>query len=528
MTIECPNRELMEDLDGYVFALEEEAEYWKKKYWTLDEKMEKLWWKTMEIQKPSNPEWAWRKEIQTEQLEKAMGRKEEEVGVGSRQKWARTGSRQETSYCACENCWLLDMRMMHDLVTQKEATKMQEPRGTKGSGNTRAITPVNLNEDERGNDTPYLLSRMPRGCNIYLITNPPTGTRSSPGSPASRLSNHAHGLSDPQATTPPQASAGTDQVVRAKRVYVHHNHAQRRLLDCLIKHGCINTDPGTWEDVKTVWMLVPVKNGGGLGVGLRIEEVMHYVEKNARKHWQKGKETREIARQTWAQWIESHRKKIKDRPVVNNAGQHIRLGEEIVGETVANRAVSPHGSAVIEPAPEALPLAAPLTKEHVLKFREINSRDIDPTLVDVLYEDGGRIIHPLSWRKGFGIYGPDDPLPCHNTPHSYPMRAMPTDRYTMSTISAVEPQSEPPLYPLTEGIVTIQATVARGYENPIRYHMLECARAWGFGINLTVSYPFSDQGEVTIVARAAAPWERNILSGMETMGGLLTVKIQWA
>jgi len=279
-----------------------------------------------------------------------------------------------------------------------------------------------------------------------------------------------------------------------------------------------------------VWMPVPTKDGGGLGVGLQIGEVMRYVKKNARKHWHKGKASRELARRTWMEWVESHRKKV--RPVVNNAEPRIRLGKEILWKNTGNGAVASNELSGATLATEALiapQLTAPLMGELVLKFREINSEDIDPGLVDILYQDdAGRIIHPLDWREGFGIYGPDRPLPCHSSPHNYPMRAMPTERHTMSTTSSVSSQQEPPLYPHTVGIVTIQAILVRGYETSIRYHILACARAWGFGIDLTVSYPCLDQGEVTLVAKCAAPWERNILSGMETMEGLLTVTIHWA
>ena len=250
-------------------------------------------------------------------------------------------------------------------------------------------------------------------------------------------------------------STCTEQEVSAKRVYVHHNYAQRRLLDRLIRHGCITTDLRTWEEVKTVWLLVPVKNCGGLRVGLSIKEVMGYV-KNVRKYWKNGKEAREIARRAWARWVESHREKVC--PVVNNAEPlRVRLGEEIVEENVANGAAAPSKDAkvLIEPAPEAPRHAAPqprpaasLAAEHVFKYRKIRPQEFDPSLVDIHYgDDEGHIIHPLGWREGFGIYGPDRPLPCLTTPHSYPMRVMPTDRYTMPTVSSNEPQLEPPLYP---------------------------------------------------------------------------------
>ena len=62
-----------------------------------------------------------------------------------------------------------------------------------------------------------------------------------------------------------------------------------------------------------MWMLVPVKNGGGLGVG---EEVMGYVRKNTRKHRNKGEKTQEMARRNWTEWVDSHRKEI--HPGVNN------------------------------------------------------------------------------------------------------------------------------------------------------------------------------------------------------------------
>lgn len=270
-----------------------------------------------------------------------------------------------------------------------------------------------------------------------------------------------------------------------------------------------------------MWMRVPPKNGGGLSIGLSIGDIMQYVSKNARKHWPKGVEARRIARQTWTEWIASHRTAILE--------SRARLGEGVV-ENSPEGPTAPVEDAGMGSAPEnpVAPQPVPAAGEHVLQLREISSQDIDPSLVDLLYEDdAGRIIHPLNWREGFGIYGPDHPLPSPTSPHRYPMRAMPTDRYTMSTISDVEPHPEPPLYPATSGIVTIEATVARGYETPIRYHMLACARAWGFGIDLTVHYPMPDHGHVPVVARVVAPWERNILSGMETMEGLLTLRIYW-
>ncbi|KAF8451661.1 hypothetical protein BGX38DRAFT_1181941 [Terfezia claveryi] len=276
-------------------------------------------------------------------------------------------------------------------------------------------------------------------------------------------------------------------------------------------------------------MLVCIATVSNLIVGLQIEEVMANVKKKARKHWHKGREGWETARRSWTDWVESHRKKV--RPVVNNAGSRVHLEEEIVLDNTANGASAPNKDTGTELAPGApvLPPSAPLMGELVIKFREINSEDIDPGLVDILYEDDtGRIIHPLGWWEGFGIYGPDRPLPCHSSPHSYPMKAMPTSRATMSTISIISPHPEPPLYPLIVGIVTIKATVTREYETSITYHMLAFARDWGFGIDLTISYPFFDQGELTLVARVAAPWERSILSGMEVIEGLLTVKIQWA
>ncbi|RPB22941.1 hypothetical protein L211DRAFT_850349 [Terfezia boudieri ATCC MYA-4762] len=402
--------------------------------------------------------------------------------------------------------------------------------------NTRATTPqlqnfrmlATRNENGPGNDTISMSSHEYKMyiSNCYIVLD----FISFPGPHARRRSNCVHSISHPRVPSSTPPSVGTDQEGSTTRVYVNHNHAQRRLLDRLINHGCIATDLRTWEEVQTVWMLVPVKNGGGLGVGLQIEEVIGYVKKNARKHWHKEKEGWQTARRTWTEWVESHRNKV--RSVVNNAGPRVHLEEEIVWNNTANGAAAPNedaGTELASGAPAVLPPSVPLMGELVLKFREINSEDIDPGLVNILYEDDtGRIIHPLGWREGFGIYGPDRPLPCHSSPHSYPMKAMPTSRATMSTISIISPQPEPPLYPLTVGIVTIKATVARGYETPIWYHMLACAREWGFGMDLTISYPFLDEGEVRLVARVAAPWERNILSGMEAIEGLLTAKIQWA